>query len=241
MRVVALLQARMNSSRLPGKVVRDFNGMPMIVHIWRRLLACREVDEVYIAMGHGGNYHALEPLARMYAMHYGTGPDADLITRLYECGRVLHANAIVRITADCLWHDPKLIDSGIERFRSEYPRSRGMSVWPYRTVSEGLDFEIWSMELLAELDRTKDCPREGFAAWVCDDDDRALKYRMTLGMQGKKNDGEPHLSIDTPEDAKRAEAMLEILGNDEFRYDMTLSAYRQVAEGRDDEDRREFV
>ena len=227
MRVVACLQARLGSERLPGKVVREINGLPLIVHIWRRLLACEEVDQVAVAWG--GKADAVPSVLNEWAMFCAPWwPEEDLLRRHLQAGYQYHADAIVRVTADCLFHDPALIDQLVRSFKNDWPRSRGVSNWPYRRHSEGVDAEVWSMELLAELDRTKECPREGFAAWVCNDPTRSVYYLMTLGMQGEKNDGEPHLSIDTPEDLALAEKMLAILGKDRFDYAATMEAYNSV-------------
>lgn len=228
MRVVGLAQARMGSQRLPGKIVREINGLPLIVHIWRRLLACRELDSVVVALGADKDCDEAERICKRHAMRVWTGQPEDLIDRLYRAGLAYDADAIVRVTGDEWCHDPALIDCQVSQFRFYWPKERGRANWPHRTHSEGVDFEIWSMELLAELDRTKECPREGFAAWVCDDEERAMKYGVTLGLQHPKNDGEPHLSIDTEEDARRAAAMLKLIGNDTFDYESTMRAYKTV-------------
>lgn len=230
MKIVALIQARMGSTRLPGKVVKEINGLPLIVHIYRRLKACKELSDVWVAWG-SNDKDTFEPqrIFEKYKMRYFRGSERDLIQR-FKYGYDFHTNgeAFVLVRSDCLFIDPEVVDTLVGQFRAGQPACRGVSNWPYRTQSEGLDCEVYRNDLLLELDRTSECPREGFAAWICNDDDRAIHYKFALGMQNEKNEGLPHLSIDTQEDFDRAEKMLKILGNDEWRYEKTLEAYRKV-------------
>jgi len=228
MKVVGLIQARMGSKRLPGKVIRKINGLPLIWHIYRRLLRCKSLSDVVVSAGNDERQLPLMELCRSKSMKYHFGSLDDLLGRHLESGAAFYADAVLRITSDCLFHDPDIIDEQVDQFKFYWPRERGRSEWPHRIRSEGLDSEIWSMELLSELDLTPNCPREGFAAWVCEDQARALKYKVTLCLQHPVNEGEPHLSIDTEEDVAQAEAMLKLLGNNEFRYEKTMEAYADV-------------
>ena len=203
MRIVAVLQARMNSTRLPGKALKEINGVPILVHIWRRLLACKEVDECVLAWG-GQWPDGVQAKLHGYGMRGINGSENDLLERLRVVGDVTKADAILRVRADCLFLDPALLDELVVWFREGYPFCRAVSNWPQRRHSEGVDAEIWSMELLAELDRAKECPREDFGTW-------AIKNRHCICQRENTCDGSPHLSIDTQEDFDRAVKMMEWL------------------------------
>lgn len=227
MRVVILIQARMSSTRLPGKVVREINGLPLLWHIYRRLLACREADDVAVSAAY---HHDLAHLCDSVPMKSwsSTDDESDLIRRHLKTGRRMGADAIVRVTTDCLFHDPALIDAMIREYRASYPRYRGLSNSPFRAHSEGVDCDIWSMELLAELDRTPECPRENWASWAIANGPKYGVRQMHAIYVDAPNPGDPHLSIDTEDDVRRAEAMLKLLGNDEWRYEKTMEAYHAV-------------
>lgn len=220
MKVVAVLQARMGSTRLPGKALKEINGLPILVHIWRRLLACREVDECVVAWG-GEMTEASATTLLRHGVRWQTteSPDYDLLSRIIEAGVANRADAILRVRADCLFLDPEVLDIIVGQYRGDYPWSRAMSNWPHRTHSEGLDAEVWSMELLWNLSKNETVPREDFGTWAIEND------LVTVGAQNPKNEGLPHLSIDTQEDFDRAMAMLKILGNNEWRYTETLKAW----------------
>ncbi len=223
MRVVAVLQARMGSSRLPGKAIKEINGLPILWHIYRRLLACREVDQVAVALG-DDNPSAALPVCEKHVMYRQIGYTNDLLQRLTTTARWFHADAILLVRADCLFVDPAILDDLVKTYRSCYPKVRGLSTWPCRKYSEVMDVEVYSMELLAELSRTKECPREGFAAWLLTPEWNGA-YGCGQRFDPAPNDGLPHLSIDTQEDFDRAEAMLKILSNDQWNYAETLKAW----------------
>ena len=227
----------MGSTRLPGKVLKEVNGLPLIVHIYRRLLACKELDGVGISWGVHDDCEVLEKLVDRYGLFAHAGMENDLINR-HRCAAasIGKYDAFVRITADCLFHDPAYIDAMVAEYRNHYPKYRGLTNWyPHRTISEGLDAEIYSMELMAELDRDPKCPREDFATYAALNGHVKTRWmpldklqESSLTDEQIKAGMEAHLSIDTQEDLDRAEKMLKILTNDEWRYSETLKAYQSV-------------
>lgn len=218
MKIICAIQARMGSTRLPGKVLKEINGLPILAHIWRRLLACKEVDEVVVAWG--GELDPLFPVTTRYGMRaVAWKEDDNLLSRIASAGHFAHADAVLRVRADCLFLDHLLMDKLVAEYRLAYPRYRAISNWPRRAYSEGMDAEVWSMELLAELNRNPECPREDFGTWAIE---RGLCGQLFSCSPLVEF---PHLSIDTREDFERAERMLKILGNDEWRYAETLKAW----------------
>ena len=212
----------MGSTRLPGKVLKEINGLPLIVHVYRRLLACKELDNVLISWG--GQNEELDLLCNEYGLYAFRGSENDLIARHSIAAHQRNADAFVRVTADCLFHDPAYIDAMVAGYRHLYPQFRGLSNWKScRYISEGLDAEIYSMELMSQLDHDPNCPREDFATY-------AAKNNLVTQWCGRDEPlGEDiHLSIDTQEDFDRAEKMLKILGNDCWEYSKTLKAYKAV-------------
>ena len=231
MRVIALIQTRFNSTRLPGKALMDLNGMPVIQHIYRRLLGCRMVDQVALAVGVEkvvqGDHDCYatderyRPLANLKACF---SDEKDLLYRLRYGGWSYNADAILRITGDCWAHDPRLLDDMIRFFLDGYPHIQGVCNWNPRTYSEGVDAEIYTMELLNKLNNDKNCPREGFAT-----------YAVAHGMMTKYPPSEfpqpgvdDHLSIDTQEDLDIARKILRKIGNDEWRYEETVRVYHEL-------------
>ena len=224
MKVIGIIQARYNSTRLPGKVCKEINGLPLLWHIYRRLLKCEELDEVVVAYGNC-DWKPIVDICNRYFMANTGGPETDLITRIKDVCNWRGAMAFVRVTADCLFHDPYIIDKAVMFYKGFWPKCRLMASWPERVMSEGLDYEIMSTELLSELDTDKDCPREDFMTYAIN------KHGQKQALTPMKGE-DLHLSIDTQEDFDQAEKMLEYLGNDRWSYVDTKEAYRHVHAGK---------
>ena len=219
MKTIALLQTRMRSSRCPGKAVRFLNGDPLVWHIYRRLLGCHEVDQVVCAIGDIDP----EPILKVcdeYGMYWRVGPEKNLLSRLIEAASHHHADAVVRITGDCLFHDPIRVDEQVKAFTDAWPVYAGLANWPRRSVSEGLDCEVYAMSTLVALDHDSFCPREDFATYAIKKGivDSYVSDHPTVGA-------EVHMSIDTEEDFTRAEKVLKEIGNGSFRYETALEAW----------------
>lgn len=218
MRIVGLIQVRYNSTRLPGKAVREICGEPLLWHIYRRLLKCTELDSVCCAVG-AEKCDLIISVCNRYFMKGLAASENNVLERLLQVGLTQQADAIVRVTGDCLFHDPNQIDAMVDEFRRRWPNIRGLSNWPQRWVSEGLDCEIYGMELLAELNRDPKCPREDFATYA---QQQGLMNHNAMAQYGGKNE---HMSIDTPEDLAKAERVLNAIGARNFNYQDALAEW----------------
>ena len=200
------------------------NGLTMLHHVWRRLLACSELDECIVSIGDGPDSWRLVDEALSIGARASVGHLDDLIQRHCVAAHEMRVDAIVRVRADCVFISPKYIDDVAAIYRREYPKVRGLVNWPDRTISEGLDFELFSMGLMRQLEDTKDCPREDFATWVIE---RGFEHQLAKwGIDYPPIGQDLHLSVDTKDDANRAERMLKWLGsNDRWSYSETIAAY----------------
>jgi spore coat polysaccharide biosynthesis protein SpsF len=120
-KVVAIVQARMASTRLPGKVLSDIGGEPMLVREVERALQAELVDELVVATT---NESEDEPIAELcsdrgYACYRGSS--LDVLDRVYEAAKLHQAEIVVRLTGDCPLIDPSLIDQTIAAFRAAEP------------------------------------------------------------------------------------------------------------------------
>lgn len=147
MRVVAIVQARMGSTRLPNKVMRPICGVPMIELLLARLGRSRQLQGIVVATTTADRDSPLaEHVARLgYDVHRGS--EQDVLDRYYQAARAAGAEAIVRITGDCPLVDRDLVDEMIRRFRTEGVDYLGNVSPP--TYPDGLDVEVFSMEALA--------------------------------------------------------------------------------------------
>jgi len=127
---VAIIQARMSSSRLPGKVLLDIGGLPMLGRVVDRARRAKSVDQVVVATTIDPADDAVADFCSHQGYAYYRGNQQDVLDRFYQTALAYHANVIVRLTADCPIIDPDVIDETVSAFlgfrknlTSEDPRS----------------------------------------------------------------------------------------------------------------------
>jgi spore coat polysaccharide biosynthesis protein SpsF len=149
MNVIAIVQARMGSTRLPGKVLRPLAGGSFIAHIARRLAACRLVDRVAIATTTDPRDNAIAREADRLGLFCFRGSEEDVLDRYLGAARRVDASAVVRITADCPLIDADVVDRIVD--------SRALARCDYasntirRTYPRGLDAEVVTRAALERL------------------------------------------------------------------------------------------
>ena len=109
--VVAIVQARMGSSRLPGKVLKGILGKPILWHLINRLKRSKTIDKIVIATTVKEKDKPILKLADEMGIDSFAGSEEDVLDRYYQAAKKYNANTIVRITADCPLIDPELVDS----------------------------------------------------------------------------------------------------------------------------------
>lgn len=115
-KIVATIEARMTSTRLPGKVLMPLVGKPVLSHLIERLQRSVHLDEICVATTTNAQDDAIEELARSLGVACFRGSESDVLGRVVAAARSVEADIIVEITGDCPATDPRLIDQGIETF-----------------------------------------------------------------------------------------------------------------------------
>jgi spore coat polysaccharide biosynthesis protein SpsF len=115
-KVVASIEARMGSSRLPGKVLEDINGKPALTRLLNRLRYCRSVDEVILATSTHSRDDALERWAEQENIFCFRGSEDDVLQRVVDAHTFVKSDVIVEITGDSILTDPDVVDMGVEMF-----------------------------------------------------------------------------------------------------------------------------
>jgi spore coat polysaccharide biosynthesis protein SpsF len=115
-KVVASIEARMGSSRLPGKVLMDLCGKPVIAWLVDRLRLCRTVSEIVVATSTASGDDALAAWCADYGVRCYRGSEEDVLSRVVGAHRELASDIVVEITGDCPLTDPDVVDLGVESF-----------------------------------------------------------------------------------------------------------------------------
>jgi spore coat polysaccharide biosynthesis protein SpsF len=149
MTTVSILQARMSSSRLPGKVMQEIAGKPMLTHVLERASQATQVNSVWVATTSQAADDPIEDLCRQQGFACYRGSMHDVLDRYYQAACAARAEVVVRLTADCPLLDPQLVDATLEAFRqgADFAANRLPPPWT-RSFPIGLDVEVCSLDAL---------------------------------------------------------------------------------------------
>lgn len=153
MKVVVVVQARMGSSRLPGKVMRPLCGMPLIQFLLLRLSQAMSVDEVIVATTDSVQDDALVTHLHDAGFKYFRGSEHDVLDRYVSAARICGADVVVRITGDCPLVMPELVDEAVNRFLDAGNLDYVSNIEP-PSYPDGMDVEVFSMAGLESLSKT---------------------------------------------------------------------------------------
>ena len=153
MRRVAILQARVNSSRLPGKVLLDVAGRPMLARQIERLRQCVELDEIVVATSDDPSDDPLPRLADECDVRWYRGSQEDVLGRFTQAAREARADIVVRFTGDCPVIDPETSDRVVRELVERHETHDYSSNVIERTYPRGLDTEALFSDVLEQMHR----------------------------------------------------------------------------------------
>ena len=151
MKIVAIVQARMGSTRLPGKVMKKIAGMPAIELLLKRLNHSELIHEICVATSHNVENDELCQLVEKLGYRVVRGSESDVLQRFLDAANATTADAIVRITGDCPVVDPELVDRVIGLFLNsnvDYVSNIDPPTFP-----DGLDVEVFTKRVLMEAEQ----------------------------------------------------------------------------------------
>ena len=201
-----IIQARMGSSRLPGKVLmKSGNGMPLLYHVINQFRHCSKVKNLVIATTTNQEDDEIEKFADNNSVNVFRGSEKDVLDRYFQCAKKYSFSTIVRITADCPLIDPQIVDKVIEQFFSEnYDFATNTLT---RTFPIGTDVEVFSFSVLETAWKNAQLPseREHVTPYL-----RNKGNFKTINVENDTNISNLRLTVDRIEDF---ELIKEILNN----------------------------
>jgi len=215
---VAIIQARMGSTRLPGKVLRDLGGRPMLEHVVRRVRAARGVDAVCVATTRAEGDDEISALGERCGAEIFRGSEDDVLGRYAGAARRLGTRLVVRVTADCPLYDPDLLAEMLaarQRLVAETGPVDYYSNCGRRTYPRGLDTEILPAEVLALADREATDPfeREHVTPFVRN---RPERFRLEDHLNPDGDWSALRWTVDEPEDFELVRRIYSELGGGEI-------------------------
>ncbi len=161
MKTTAIIQARMGSSRLPGKVLLPLAGRPAIDHVLERVRAAREVELVVVATSSDPGDDPIADHCSGCGIPFVRGSETDVLSRYLLALETFPTDIAVRITADCPLTDPNLIDSLVSHLKDAGGTlDYHSNTLPPRRIPHGLDVEVFSSSALQRAGREAHQPEE---------------------------------------------------------------------------------
>lgn len=194
-KTVAIVQARMGSTRLPGKSLMPVAGKPLLAHVLDRLGASRQVDRIIVATTTSVRDASILQLAQQVGVKGFAGSEEDVLDRYYRAALAAEAGTVVRITGDCPLIDASVVDRAVALFRetgADYLRTSGFP--------RGLDTEVFSFRNLQRAwnEAARDYEREHVTPYFYRNPD---KFRLKeLIADEPLRRPELRLCVDTEED-----------------------------------------
>jgi len=200
-RVVAVIQARTGSTRLPGKVLLPAKGRPLLEMMLERVAAARSVDEVVVATTRAATDDSIRSLCGRLEVRCVSGDPDDLIKRHLQAARATAADAVIKIPSDCPLIDPAVIDAVVGFYRTAYPRYTYVSNLHPPSWPDGNDVEVMRVDVLEEADReaTRPFQREHTTPFIWDQPNR-YSLANVVRADGRDLSARYRLTLDYPED-----------------------------------------
>jgi spore coat polysaccharide biosynthesis protein SpsF len=160
-KVVAVIEARMTSSRLPGKVIMPAGGQPLLAVLIERLRRVSRIDQIVVATTVNATDDSIVAVAREAGAGWFRGSEEDVLERVCGCLRANQAEICVEITGDCPLVDPAIVDEMLDAYASQSAQHFYFSNSdPHRSVPAGLDVQVFATSALYELDRETTDPAD---------------------------------------------------------------------------------
>ena len=230
MKIIAVVQARMNSKRLPGKVMLSIIGKPLVWHIYDRLKKSKLVSDVIVSTGNSEKNELLCKFLTDNNIPHFFGNETDLIDRLYQTAKHFNADIIVRVTGDCPLTDPKIMDNLISTFIDSPEKYDVVVNNQEYTFPHGLDVEVYSFQILERLWNEIKNPefREWFTLYLKKNNSNF----NILNVRNLKNLSSHRWTVDYPEDFEFIKLIYENLyaENPNFTMDDILKLLKQKPE-----------
>ncbi len=227
MKTVAIIQARLGSTRLPNKVLRDVEGRTMIERVVARVEQSEQTDEIVIATTESSSDQPLVDFCNSRRWNVFRGSENDVLSRYVGAATAFSADQIVRITSDCPLIDPGLIDDVIQVSKIGIQVDYCCNFYPLRRYPRGLDCEVLTFETLNRIDRLATQPdyREHVTLYAY----RNARQFLMGSVTGENDDSNLRWTVDTDGDLELIRAIYRhfaAAGQEEFNWTDIVTAYQ---------------
>ncbi|MGB8707618.1 MAG: glycosyltransferase family protein [Dehalococcoidia bacterium] len=202
MKIVSTIEARMASTRLPGKIMKEILGRPMLELLIERLKRAKKVDEIIVATTVNPEDEVVTRLAERVGVKWFRGSSDDVLDRVLQAAKAFKADVIVEMTGDCPLLDPEIVDMMVAKFLAVKGKYDYVANVIKRTYPRGLDTQVFPVAVLQDVSRITQDPadRENVSLYIYEHPE---KYRL-LNVEALPEIARPdlRLCVDTEEDLR---------------------------------------
>lgn len=197
-RCVAIIQARMGSTRLPEKVLMTLGPKPVLGWVIDRTCKAKRIDQCVVATTELPEDDVIVDYCHSKNIACWRGSSSDVLSRYNDAAAAFSADTVVRITSDCPFIDPEIIDKVIGHYQDNFPKLDYVSNSLERTYPRGLDVEVFSQKALAiaDIEALELSEREHVTLFIYK---RPSRFHLA-NIRSEKNLSSYRLTLDTPED-----------------------------------------
>ena len=221
-----IIQARMGSSRLPGKaLMKSDSGKPLLYYVINQLRYCSKIKNLVIATTTNQEDDEIEKFANNNSVNVFRGKEKDVLDRYFQCAKKYSFSTIVRITADCPLIDPQIVDKVIEQFFSEnYDFATNTLT---RTFPIGTDVEVFSFSALNKAWENAQLPSEREHVTPYFHNKENFKI---INVENDKNISNLRLTVDRIEDVELIKQILNNISINPIHLEDILELFSQKPE-----------
>ena len=219
MKSVITIEARMRSTRLPGKVLKPVLGRPMLALMIERMQHVWQADQVVVATTDNPADDPIAELAQQLGVRWFPGSEDDVLDRVLKAAQSVNADLIVEMTGDCPLADPLIVDQMIGTFKTNSVDYCANVLT--RTYPRGMDTQVFPVKVLAQVSELTQDPtdHEHVSLYIYEHPER---FRLLNVVSGYPADvADLRLTVDTPEDFKLIETIYQELYPANPRFDLS--------------------
>jgi spore coat polysaccharide biosynthesis protein SpsF len=209
-RIVMIVQARLGSKRLPGKILKEVEGKPLLAYQLERLEKVKGIHRLVVATPDSYQDEPILELCRQLGVSTFKGSEMDVLSRYYLAAKEYGADIVVRVTSDCVLIDPAIIDTVIGEYTDSPSAVDYVSNCLKRTFPVGMDTEVFSMKALEMAYKLSkdDRDREHVTRYIYTHPDM-FALKNVANPEG--DESHIHLAVDTEQDFRLIKKILEDL------------------------------
>lgn len=222
--IITIIQVRMGSTRLPGKVLMDIGGRTMLARVVHRARRAKLLNKIIVATTLNSRDNPIVMECKRLDVSFSRGSEEDVLDRYYQAAQKFRADAIVRITSDCPLIDSDVIDKVVQAFLNQKPDYASNTI--HRTYPRGLDIEVMTMDSLARAWReaAESHQRVHVTPYIYQNPD---KFRI-ISVNGEADYSHYRWTVDTQEDLDFVRAVYTRFDNkDTFNWQEVLTVLAQ--------------